>query len=634
MPKEDHRLKNALHYAEQGFKLFPAIYKEGKHQGLVKWGKQSTSSPSIIAGWARQWPNCYFCVALNQSNMCVIDVDIKNGKQGEEVFSELQKQHGLLPKTLTVTTPSGGAHYYFKGAIGNTGLGQDIDTPAMVPLPGSIVRDKGEYVLSRNTGFATVVTWVKDIAGEHVKRKERKEAKIPLDAAHNIDAAKQYLSQDAPVSIEGERGDPTAYKVACRVHELGVSEDMALELMSEYWNDRCQPEWSLKDLQRKIANAYEYAQNPLGMNTAEYEDLIVEAEEPEDHGVRSLKDEEGASVPREWILDKWLPKDEVCAFYGSGGLGKSRLAIQLGLHVAAGEDFLGIPVETKMPVLYVPCEDKREEVTRRIDSIMNHRNYELIFNYDLPFYSMSRATCSAILVRQDKRSGKLVKGKFYDILRGVVKRLFKGAPSLLILDTLTDIFKVDMNDSTVSSQCVKNILGGLQKELNVTILVIAHPSKTGLATGTLDSGSPGWLNSYRFMMAQIEYENKALTDYSYVKMAKSNYSRIQEPILIRYDEGILTEEDMSNIIDETKEKNKETLLKVIEKHQDISPIGMHIQSRNCIRDIGIKDAAGGMMSPQTKIKLINELLVDSLVVEIRGKKRGNGLRLIETEDLE
>src|SRR3546814_6780159 len=50
------------------------------------------------------------------SDVCssdLLDVDVKNGAGGQETLDRVQEVYGLLPPTRMVSTPSGGAHFYF-----------------------------------------------------------------------------------------------------------------------------------------------------------------------------------------------------------------------------------------------------------------------------------------------------------------------------------------------------------------------------------------------------------------------------------------------------------------------------------------------------------------------------------------
>src|SRR3546814_16892854 len=48
-----------------------------------------------------------------RSGLFVLDVDVKNGAGGQETLDRVQEVYGLLPPTRMVSTPSGGAHFYF-----------------------------------------------------------------------------------------------------------------------------------------------------------------------------------------------------------------------------------------------------------------------------------------------------------------------------------------------------------------------------------------------------------------------------------------------------------------------------------------------------------------------------------------
>jgi len=60
-----------------------------------------------------QWPDIYagnIGLYPGASDLIVIDVDVKHGADGVATMEQLQKQHGKLPETLTIRTPSGGWH--------------------------------------------------------------------------------------------------------------------------------------------------------------------------------------------------------------------------------------------------------------------------------------------------------------------------------------------------------------------------------------------------------------------------------------------------------------------------------------------------------------------------------------------
>jgi len=114
----------------QGIPVFPCAHDKRPH---TRHGfKDATTDPGQIAAWAAQWPDALVGVPTGKpSGLFVLDVDVKNGKDG---FSTLQAKGWALPTTRTHRTKNGGgAHYLFrapngiplKSSAGNLGDGLD-----------------------------------------------------------------------------------------------------------------------------------------------------------------------------------------------------------------------------------------------------------------------------------------------------------------------------------------------------------------------------------------------------------------------------------------------------------------------------------------------------------------------------
>ena len=93
--------------------------------------------------------------------------------------------------------------------------------------------------------------------------------------------------------------------------------------------------------------------------------------------------------PRKWLVNGWLPAGRVVLLTGPGGVGKSRLTLQLAAGIASGghdqEDAwieaprdtlsLGAGVERGgSPVVYASWEDEPEEVWRRLSAISSEKS--------------------------------------------------------------------------------------------------------------------------------------------------------------------------------------------------------------------------------------------------------------------
>lgn len=197
---------SALAAAERGWHVFPlrphvkrpALHGrstcpgtglcEREHQG---WEQRATTDAARIrAAWAHK---CYnIGLATGPSGLCVLDLDtLKPGETtadvpspwrkrgatcGEDVLISLAEQAGqpLLGDTLTVVTPSGGLHLYYRAPEGvelrNTGgehghgLGWKIDTRACggyVVAPGSMTPD-GTYRVVHDVVPTQLPDWLAD----------------------------------------------------------------------------------------------------------------------------------------------------------------------------------------------------------------------------------------------------------------------------------------------------------------------------------------------------------------------------------------------------------------------------------------------------------------------------------------
>jgi hypothetical protein len=130
----------AATYAQRGWPVFPVRPRDKRP--LTKHGvKDATTDPAIIAGWRQQWPAANIGIATGaESGLWVLDID---GEAGEQSLIDLIDANGTLPATLTVATPRGGRHLYFRAAP----PGFDIRNSAGKLGTGIDVRANGGYVV-------------------------------------------------------------------------------------------------------------------------------------------------------------------------------------------------------------------------------------------------------------------------------------------------------------------------------------------------------------------------------------------------------------------------------------------------------------------------------------------------------
>jgi RecA-family ATPase len=106
---------------------------------------------------------------------------------------------------------------------------------------------------------------------------------------------------------------------------------------------------------------------------------------------------------------------------------------------------------------------------------------------------------------------------------------------LLILDSAADLFAEEINRHAVRSFI------RLLRELGCTVILLAHPSASGLRDGRGYSGSTHWNNSVRarlyFRRAETADGEEPDPDLRILEMPKNNRARADTKIFVRWQEG-------------------------------------------------------------------------------------------------
>lgn len=104
----------ALEYVNNGFALVPIAEKQ-KTKYLLKWGEKQIKTADEVESWWNECPNYNIAIVTGKlsKNLLVIDVDMKNDKNGMGALEKWAESHEKIKCNAIATTPSGGYHYYF-----------------------------------------------------------------------------------------------------------------------------------------------------------------------------------------------------------------------------------------------------------------------------------------------------------------------------------------------------------------------------------------------------------------------------------------------------------------------------------------------------------------------------------------
>ncbi|MFD1341467.1 AAA family ATPase [Litorisediminicola beolgyonensis] len=245
----------------------------------------------------------------------------------------------------------------------------------------------------------------------------------------------------------------------------------------------------------------------------------------------------GKSVkPREWLVHGLIPQKTVTLFSGDGGTGKSLLSLQLAVAVATGTGWIGKGVSPGR-VIYMSAEDDDDELHRRLEDIV--RAERLSYD-DLEGLTLRSLAGEDALLAVESQVTMMKSELFKELDR----RAEDEAPSLVVIDTLADVYPANENDRAKVRQFI-GILRGLALRRGCAVLLLGHPSLTGLSSGSGSSGSTAWNNSVRsrlYLSRITDGGFEADPDRRVMTTMKANYGRIGEETHMKWQAGVFVPE--------------------------------------------------------------------------------------------
>ena len=224
------------------------------------------------------------------------------------------------------------------------------------------------------------------------------------------------------------------------------------------------------------------------------------------------------------------------------------MLLQLLGATALAKDWIGLLPEPG-PTIYYGCEDSTDELHRRLACIADHYHASFAALIAAGFRTLSYAgVMGASLCSMGKLGRMEPTGQFH--------KLYDEAcairPRIIVLDTVSDVFE----GSEIDRLQVRQFMGLLRKlaiDANCTVIVAAHPSVAGIASGSGISGSTAWHNSVRsrmyLMSAAGEQGDKSDDGLRELQFLKNQYGAISKSILLRWRNGLFLSEPTGSTLD-------------------------------------------------------------------------------------
>ena len=186
-------------------------------------------------------------------------------------------------------------------------------------------------------------------------------------------------------------------------------------------------------------------------------------------------------------------------------------------------------------MLVVTAEDDEDEIHRRLAAIAKSLGIDLADLADLNIVPL--AGRDAVMGAPEGKAAIIAPTA---VFRGLVALVERIRPRLIVLDALADVYAGEENARAQARQFI-GLLRGLAIKNDLAVVLIAHPSLSGMASGSGTSGSTAWSNSVRarlYLERIFDDGNREIDpDLRVLRVKKSNYGPVGLELRLRWKEG-------------------------------------------------------------------------------------------------
>lgn len=239
-----HR-QEAVRYARQfGWSVFPCIDKVP----LTKNGfKDASKDPEIVEKMFEGRANANIGIATGSvSGIWVLDIDIKDGKEGALSLKRLIEQYGDLPQTIESRTWSGGRHIFFR--YPQKGIGCKVDIRKHID-----VRGDGGYIIAPPSVVSNAPYAWQNGPDSTIAEAPGWLLELSADAPTAVDLS----DNTAKIPISKRNSSLTSYAGGFR--RAGLDEQQIVILLEDINHKRCEAPLSRREIERIAKSVCKYS---------------------------------------------------------------------------------------------------------------------------------------------------------------------------------------------------------------------------------------------------------------------------------------------------------------------------------------------------------------------------------------
>lgn len=260
-----------------------------------------------------------------------------------------------------------------------------------------------------------------------------------------------------------------------------------------------------------------------------------------------------APPPVDWLADHRIPRGDVTTLHGDGGAGKTDIACQLAEACARGSPYwLGHEI-AHGPVVIISAEEPQRELRRRF---WLHGRRDGFGPGDLAKLHLwfPDDVAGAVFATPD-RNGIMHPTPLFRSIEAAIAGI---APVAVMVDNVAATFTGNQNDRVMVRSYV-NLWRTIARQASYpAVLLLDHPSLSGLTSGSGRGGNMDWRNAVRSALYLRVPEDKVEAERGVrvLETQKSNYGPTGQAVRLQWgDGGLALEQGASSLVriaEETK----------------------------------------------------------------------------------
>jgi hypothetical protein len=283
---------------------------------------------------------------------------------------------------------------------------------------------------------------------------------------------------------------------------------------------------------------------------------------------------DGVDVPVQlWSVPDRIPTGYTTLFSGEGAAGKSLIELQKSVAHVLNVNWLGMSVQPG-PALFIDAEDATGAIHHRLNDILTHHGRKFADLKDRLHIS-SLLNQDTVLAAMNYKTGRIETTALYDSILEMVGDI---KPVMITIASSANVFAGNELDRAQVQQFVSQ-LTRLAILAAGSLVLISHPSLSGIKTDTGLSGSTQWHNAvrarYYIKGVKDDEEGEPEGDVRVIQFRKSNYGRLTEEVVVKWHNGLFV--PINTTVDqvakdaEADAKYLEVLKILTDQNQDLSP---------------------------------------------------------------